>query len=80
MIINICENCKDLHKCKKTGDNKDSCRQGEIDQLFRAIQKPAPDPVPAPKQEQPQKPVQKPDALKDSLSKDIPVFRGNDKI
>jgi hypothetical protein len=34
-ITNICENCKDLHKCKKSGDNKSSCRQETIDMIFR---------------------------------------------
>jgi hypothetical protein len=35
VIVNICENCPDLHKCKKSGTNKESCRQDSIDSLFR---------------------------------------------
>jgi len=40
-IVQICENCKDLHKCKKSGENKDSCRQGVIDSIFRVCEQPA---------------------------------------
>jgi hypothetical protein len=72
-IVQICENCKDLHKCKKTGSNKEECRQQRIDSIFRTKPEqtkpiePKPDPAP------------KPPKLKDSLSKDIPVF-GMDKV
>lgn len=68
-IVNICESCHDLHKCKLTGDRKDTCRQQRIDQIFRII---------PPQQEQPPEGVQErqyspqkqpsgdlPDALKD---------------
>jgi len=40
VIVNICEGCSDLHKCKKSGENKDSCRQKQIDQLFRTAEQP----------------------------------------
>jgi hypothetical protein len=33
--VNICEQCSELHKCKKSGENKDSCRQQRIDGIFR---------------------------------------------
>jgi hypothetical protein len=35
IIINICEECSQLHKCKKTGDSKEECRQERIDSMFR---------------------------------------------
>jgi len=35
IIVNICESCEDLHKCKKSGENKESCRQTRIDSMFR---------------------------------------------
>lgn len=41
VIVNICETCEDLHKCKKSGDNKDNCRQQRIDQMFRTVTEPA---------------------------------------
>jgi hypothetical protein len=76
-IVQICENCKDLHKCKKSGENKDSCRQVAIDSIFRVCeQKPKPvEQKPEPKPDL----TLKPPKLKDSLSKDIPVF-GMDKV
>jgi hypothetical protein len=40
VIINVCENCKDLHKCKKSGAAKDTCRQTEIDKMFRVFSQP----------------------------------------
>ena len=37
-ITNICESfCRDLKKCKKTGDARIPCRQEIIDKMFRAI-------------------------------------------
>ena len=79
-VVNICENCKDLHKCKKSGDNKDSCRQEEIDTMFRTPRTPQP----LPKVEASPKPIVKTMGtasgheipLKDSLSNDIPIFPG----
>lgn len=66
-IVQICENCKDLHKCKKTSSNKEECRQQRIDMIFRVNNSPLkPEPVP--------EPSPKPHKLKDSTSKDIPVF------
>lgn len=38
IIVNICENCEDLHKCKKSGENKETCRQQRIDSMFRTVQ------------------------------------------
>lgn len=57
-IVQICENCKDLHKCKKSGDNKDACRQEEIDSIFRV-------------QDQPVKPDHKPATKPDVVAKDV---------
>lgn len=34
-LVNICEQCPDIRKCKKYGDAKIPCRQEIIDQLFR---------------------------------------------
>lgn len=46
IIVNICESCEDLHKCKKSGENKENCRQQRIDSMFRTETKPAePQPV-----------------------------------
>jgi hypothetical protein len=73
-IVQICEGCKDLHKCKKTGQNKDECRQQRIDLIYRTGMVPQkhiePKPEPAPKLPK----------LKESPSKDIPPFIGTDKI
>ena len=35
VLVNVCEQCGELHKCKKSGENKDSCRQQRIDGIFR---------------------------------------------
>lgn len=40
VIVNICENCKDLSKCKKSGSSKDICRQQRIDTIFRENKEP----------------------------------------
>lgn len=34
-LINICEQCEHLKKCKKVEDARDSCRQERIDLIFR---------------------------------------------
>jgi hypothetical protein len=36
-LINICESCPDLRKCKKTGEAKIPCRQEIIDKTFRRL-------------------------------------------
>jgi len=45
IIINICETCENLHKCKRSGEAKDNCRQERIDSMFRTEIKPV-DPQP----------------------------------
>jgi hypothetical protein len=35
IIINICEECPQLHKCKKDAERKEECRQERIDSMFR---------------------------------------------
>jgi hypothetical protein len=34
-IVNICENCHENRRCKKTGSVEEKCRQDRIDSIFR---------------------------------------------
>ena len=34
-VINICENCATLSKCRKNAGDKEECRQQRIDGIFR---------------------------------------------
>jgi hypothetical protein len=34
-VVNLCEECESLKKCRKVDDAKDNCRQERIDLFFR---------------------------------------------